>query len=210
MESIDAGMADALRTDIRRLDNLGRNLQEDLLNRIQKRHPKKQRIDDTPKWKMEVAIFASEEGIGHFRSEINELVNVKMKDNARAIGEAAEKGDLSENAEYKFALEERDLLRARLAQMNDQMAKAQSIQPEDVPTDQVGIGSVVTLKNVESSDSIDVTFLSPFESNVDRLIYNYKSPLGQEFMGKKLGDTVELPMNELKGTYTITALRPWR
>ncbi len=209
IKNIEPGMADALRTDIKRLDSLGRNLHEDLLNRLQEHHPKYQGMPDIPRWEKEDTLYATEYGISRFRNEINELVNIKMKENAKAIGDAAEKGDLSENSEYKFALEERDLLRARLAQMNSQMAKAQAIQPEDVPVDHVDIGSVATLENVENGKTLDITFLSPFEADVEKCIYNYQSPLGQEFMGKHIGDKVELPMPEHRGTYKISALRPW-
>ncbi|MCB9867224.1 MAG: hypothetical protein H6816_11410 [Phycisphaerales bacterium] len=67
------------------------------------------------------------------RAELEELVNVKIRENAIAIGRAAELGDLSENSEYKFALEERDLLQARLAQMQKEMDLFRPLKPGGIP-----------------------------------------------------------------------------
>ncbi len=88
--------------------------------------PRKPEIEP---WKREDILFATRAGISRKQEEIDHHVNVKMAENARAIGAAAERGDLSENSEYKFALEERDLLRARLAQMNSEIGHRPGNRP---------------------------------------------------------------------------------
>ena len=209
LEGIESGMGSALRTQIQRLDNLGRNVHEDLLNRIRRRFPELWARRETPIWAREDAIYSTEDGMARWDAEIQELVNVKMRENAKAIGAAAEKGDLSENAEYKFALEERDLLRARLAHMQDQRSKAQRILPEQVPRDRISVGAKVRFRNVENGELFEATFLGPFEASTEQRIYNYQSPIGQDVMGRRVGDLVELPLADPAGTYEVDSITSW-
>ncbi|NOT01725.1 MAG: hypothetical protein HOP29_13970 [Phycisphaerales bacterium] len=206
---IEMGMAAALRTQIRRLHNLGRAVHEDLQASIRARFPELHAKAAIAVWAKEDVILATERGILRWKADIDDLVNVKMKENAKAIGAAAEKGDLSENSEYKFALEERDLLRARLANLRDQMAAAKVLRPEDVPDDHVSVGSRVKFRNVNQSATFAMTFLGPFEANVEKHVYNYKAPLAQELMGRRVGERVELPMADPPGSYEIVGFEPW-
>lgn len=206
---IEMGMAAALRTQVRRLHNLGRAVHEDLQSAIRTRFPELHAKAPIAIWAREEVILATERGILRWKAEIDDLVNVKMKENAKAIGAAAEKGDLSENSEYKFALEERDLLRARLANLQDQMAAARVLRPEDVPDDHVSVGTRVTFRQVNGMAGFEATFLGPFEANIEQRIYNYKAPLAQELMGRRIGERVELAMADPPGSYEIIALVPW-
>lgn len=209
LSQIESGMGSALRTQIQRLDNLGRNVHEDLLNCIRRQFPELYARPVTPLWAMEDVLFSTEAGIARWESDIHELVNVKMKENARAIGEAAEKGDLSENSEYKFALEERDLLRARLRHMQGQMSKARRILPEEVPTDHISVGSKVQFRHVETGQPFEATFLGPFDAISEERIYNYEAPFGQEVMGLRVGDQVDLSVPDPEGAYEVTAIGSW-
>ncbi len=210
LESIESGMGSALLTQVRRLDSLGRNAREDLSNRITRQFPNLIKKKEVPVWLRDDSLYATREGVGKLDAEINDLVHVKMRENAKAIGEAAEKGDLSENSEYKFALEERDLLRARLAQMQQQRAIVHLLTPENVPQDTISVGSKVTLKHVDRGDERVITFLGPFEADIQTDIYNYKAPFAQELMGHRVGDIVELTLTELEGQYEIVATQAWR
>ena len=129
-----------------------------------------------------------------------------MPENARRIGEAASHGDLSENAEYKFALEERDLLRARLAQMQAQLGLAKVIQAQDIETDRVGIGTRVIFRHLDSGSPAEMLFLGPWDADIERHVYNYKAPVAQALMGKTVGQTVELTTADPQGAYEIVAI----
>ncbi len=209
LETLESGMGAALRTQVQRLDNLGRKVEEDLLNRIRSRFPELYHKAQKSRWEQEDVLYVTREGMARKEGEINEIANVKMRENAKAIGAAAEKGDLSENSEYKFALEERDLLRARLAQMQKQFAIARPLQPEQVPDDHVGVGSKVELRHLESGEVKELTFLGPFDADTDAHIYNYQAPIAQALMGSKIGDRVELEAVSPEGIYEIVGLRPW-
>ena len=130
----------------------------------------------------------------------------KMKQNAIAIGKAAAHGDLSENSEYKFALEERDLLQARLAQMNAEMAIVRVISENDVPTDHVGIGTHVVMKHLDDDSRYEVTIVGPWEADVEEGLINYQTPLARSMLGKRIGDIVEFDYRAAKGRYEVVEL----
>jgi transcription elongation GreA/GreB family factor len=208
MELIELGMASALKTQLRRLELLSRATRDDLLNILREKFPSLDApAKAVPPWKQEDVLFVTSAGMNRRNADIEHHVNVKMKENARAIGEAAAHGDLSENSEYKFALEERDLLRARLAQMNAEMAMAVPISPSDVPTNHVGIGTRVVMRRVTDGQIYRITFLGPWEADGNAGIVNYKAPLAQEVLGRRVGEFVEFNHTNAVGTYEIVELQ---
>lgn len=207
LEGIERGMASALRTQINQLDVLGRAVKEDMLGLILDHFPVYDIKRKLAPWEREDVLFVTEYGMSRKQSEIEQHVNVKMKENAKAIGAAAEKGDLSENSEYKFALEERDLLRARLMQMNAEMGIARVIQPNEVPTDVIGVGTRAVFEAVDGGERYELAFLGPWDADPEKGWLNYKSPLGQRMMGKRAGDVVEFDHGGRTGEYRIVELR---
>ena len=203
---LDSGMAATVRTQLSRLDNLGRAVREDLGRILRERFPEPLNVPKAPPWADDTVLWTTSSGLTRKRQEIDELVNVKMRENAKRIGEAAAHGDLSENSEYKFALEERDLLRSRLAQMQEGIARAEPIVAEDVPTSHVGVGSKVIIRHVDSGTTAEMIFLGPWDADLDRHIYNYQAPLCQAVMGSAVGDTVELANAEPPGRYEIVTI----
>ncbi len=206
LEDVGAGMASTVRTQVNRLDNLGRAAREDLSKIIRRQFPELDVVPTVSPWADENVLWTTPEGLVRKQQEVEELVNVKMKENAKRIGEAASHGDLSENSEYKFALEERDLLRARLAQMQESLALARSLTASDVPTDHVGVGSKVSLRHVESGTTAEIRFLGPWDADIDRHIYNYQARFSQSVMGKTVGENVTMEDLQPPGEYQIVGL----
>jgi transcription elongation GreA/GreB family factor len=163
-------------------------------------------------WEDESVLYFSSAGLKAKEAEIDELVNVKMRENAKAIGEAASHGDLSENSEYKFALEERDLLRARLAQLNTEISLARVLDPDEVPDDHVSIGQRVTLRPRSGGVPIQMTLLGAGESDIGGRAFSYKTPMAQRVMGKKIGESVTLPVDDREAEFQVerieNALKP--
>lgn len=208
MQAIDPHRAITLRTQLERLDGMGDVARDRLLNMLRDVHPQlwysaPPRIEA---WEDRNVIWTTEAGLQRRVSERDHLVNVTMHENAKRIGEAAALGDLSENAEYKFALEERDLLRARLAQMNKELSLAQRIEPMDVPTDYVGVGSRVTLRDPATGEQASMTFFGPFDADLERSIYNYLAPVSQKIMGQRVGDRVTMAVQAGEREYEIVRI----
>ncbi len=204
LDEIDAGLAMALRTQVGRLDNIGRT-SDDLDRRIREKFPNltAAATKQLPRWQRPDVLYVTEAGHARKHGELEHMVNVKMRENAIAIGRAAEHGDLSENSEYKFALEERDLLQARLAQMQDEMDKCVIYRPDEVPSDYVGIGCRVELEHTETGARQTITILGPWEADQDKRIYNYLTPLAQAILGTKVNDTTDVEYFTPPGTYRV-------
>lgn len=161
-----------------------------------------------PAWLDENVIWTTEAALLRREAELKDLTEVKMLANAKAIGAAADHGDLSENSEWKFALEERDLLRARAAKMQDELAKAQVIRPEDVPADSVGVGSRVLLRRLRDSAEVELSFLGPWDSDIDKNIFSYQTAIAQELMGRPVGIELPLKIDNQEEIYRIEKVSP--
>ncbi|MHC4697555.1 MAG: GreA/GreB family elongation factor, partial [Planctomycetota bacterium] len=206
LDGLEPGMAAALRTQLSRADALGRAVREDMLRALSARFPAHEAEAEIARWSQEDVIYVTSAGLQRKQAEIDEHVNVKMTENARAIGRAAARGDLSENSEYKFALEERDLLRARLAQMNDEVQRAEIISPADVPTDHIGIGTKAVFERVSDKERFEMSFVGSWEADAENGSFNYKAPLPQRLMGKCIGDVVEFDLADAAGDYKLVEL----
>lgn len=186
-----------LRSQLQRLEGVGPTLPARLLDALRDAHPKLWVVK--PKyvapWNDPETLWCTERGLSKRVAERDEIMNVKMRENAKRIGEAASHGDLSENSEYKFALEERDLLRAQLAKINDELSRSRVLSVHDVPDDHVGIGSRAVLRRVHDGTERVFTFLGPFETDIDNAIYSYLAPASQRIMGHRVGDRVTLTID---------------
>jgi transcription elongation GreA/GreB family factor len=195
LDGMEESMASTIRRQVGRLDGLGPALRDQMTEEIRKRFPGlwvKAKIDP---WKNDTIIFTTEEGLRKLQANIDQLVNVEMPANAKAIGEAAAHGDLSENSEYKFALEARDMLRARLAAMQNQLVLAQPIEPLEITTRCVGIGTKVTLRRADGGIRT-MTFLGPWDAAIENGIFNYQAPLSQQLMGRNAGDSLTIALDD--------------
>jgi transcription elongation GreA/GreB family factor len=197
-----------MKRQIERLEGLGENARARLLDLLRDVHPQLwvvQRVQVAP-WEDHETIWCTSAGLARRMAERDEILNIKLPENARRIGEAARHGDLSENSEYKFALEERDLLRARVARINDELSRARTLTPHDVPEDSVGIGSRVTLRDTRSGGERVMDFLGPFETDVDRGVFSYLAPFSQKLMGRRLGERVVITIDNTDTEYEIIGL----
>lgn len=208
IEHIDQSMAVALKRTIERADGLGTSVGPDMILILTRKFPdmSKSTGPTTPPWQLDDVIFCTPKGIEKKQAELSELVNVKIRENAIAIGAAAEHGDLSENSEYKFALEERDLLQARLRQMQSGLAQARVMSPEDVATDQVSIGTTVVLRPEDGGEDMKLTILGPWEANLDNGIYNYQAPICQQILGYRAGESVRAQIGDDERNFTIKSI----
>lgn len=208
LERIDTARAITLKHQLTRMEGLGDTTPAKMLDLLRTKFPALWKVVEVrlQPWEDPEVLWSTKAGIDRKSEERDQLVNVTMRENAKRIGEAAALGDLSENSEYKFALEERDLLRARLAQMNNDLSLATQIDPHRVPTDHVGVGSRVTLRNASDGSPRNITFLGPFDSDVEGGVLNYKAPVSQKMMGLKPGERVKLTFDDVEADYEVVSI----
>lgn len=138
----------------------------------------------------EARIFVSAWSMEARRAELEDIIKVQLPESKKAIEAARELGDLRENSEYKMAREHDETLTARRALLERGMAQAQVIDFSDAPADKVGIGSVVALSN-DAGESLTATILGAWDSDTEKNIFSYQTPLAQALLDHKVGDTVQ-------------------
>src|SRR3982074_1988812 len=92
-------------------------------------------------------VILTPDGLANLKSELDHLSTIRRREVAARIKEAREFGDISENAEYDDAKNERAMLESRIATLEDKLRSATVIDASDLGTDVVGVGSIVHVKD---------------------------------------------------------------
>ncbi len=142
-------------------------------------------------------IWTTEEGYLRVQEKIKHIGTVEIVDNAREIEAARALGDLRENSEYKFALERRARLQGDLKTLSEQFNRARIITKNDIHPSEVGIGSVVSVKDTKGK-AVNYVILGPWDADVDNNILSFQSKLAQSMLGHKPGDKFEFRDEEFE------------
>lgn len=124
----------------------------------------------------------------------------------KRIAEARAYGDLRENAEYHAARERQAFVKARIAQLSEQLSRLSSIDFTKIKPDCVGLGSTVIVLEKETGKEQEFTFVSPQEVNPSEGKISLSSPIGQALNNKKVGDEVVVNVPAGKKTFIIQKL----
>jgi transcription elongation factor GreA len=133
--------------------------------------------------------YYTEEGLKELRDKLDHLKDVERPRASQAIGEARDKGDLSENAEYDAAKEAQGLLEAKIAKMESEFAKARILDESQIDTSKVLIMSKVTIKNVVNSMSMTYEIVPESEADLKTKKISISSPIAKGLLGKEVGDS---------------------
>lgn len=134
----------------------------------------------------------TKEGYKKKMEEIAYLENVKRPEISRAIAEARDKGDLSENAEYDAAKEAQGMLEMKISQLKDLVANARIIDDSKLNTHEVQILNTVTIKNVNNGAQMKYTIVAESEANIKEHKIASSTPIAKGLMGHKVGDVVDI------------------
>ena len=136
--------------------------------------------------------YMTKEGYKKKMEEIAYLENVKRPEISRAIAEARDKGDLSENAEYDAAKEAQGMLEMKISQLKDLVASARIIDESKLNTDEVQLLNTVTIKNHNNGETMKYTIVTESEATLREGKLSCKTPIAVGLMGHKVGDVVEV------------------
>ncbi len=144
--------------------------------------------------------YMTQEGYDKLSAEIDELKTTGRQEVAKAIAEARDKGDLSENAEYDAAKDAQGLLEAKINELEKSLASARIIDESQLDTEIVTILNKVTIKNVKNGAQLTYKLVSEAEADLKQKKISVDSPIGQGLLGKKVGDiaTVETPRGNME------------
>lgn len=136
--------------------------------------------------------YMTQEGYDAKMKELAHLENVERPDVVRAIAEAREKGDLSENAEYDAAKERQGMLEAKIAELKNLVATARIIDQSKLQTEEVQLLNKVTIKNLKNNTKMTYTIVSETEANLRAGKISITTPIAKGLIGHKVGDVVEV------------------
>jgi len=151
-------------------------------------------------------VYLTAEGVENLRQELEHLISVKRPALAERLRFAIQQGDLSENADYQTAKEEQGFLEGRIQQIKAMLRRATIIE-ENGPTDEVGLGSRVTVIEDGLDEEELFHIVGPAEADPIGGKVSNESPLGRALMERRVGDavTVEAPGGEV--VFKIVAIR---
>ena len=136
--------------------------------------------------------YMTKEGYKKKMEEIAYLESVKRPEISRAIAEARDKGDLSENAEYDAAKEAQGMLEMKISQLKDLVANARILDDSKLNTEEVQILNRVKIKNVANGAVMEYTIVADSEANLKEKKIASSTPIAQGLLGHKLGDIVDI------------------
>ena len=147
--------------------------------------------------------YVTEEGLKKMKEELDRLINIERPAISKMIGEAIEKGDISENAEYDAAKDAQGMLEAKIAILGEKIASARIIDESKIDTSCVQILNKVTIRNKTNNATMQYTIVSEHEANLKEGKISIQTPIAKGLMGKKLGDVVEIQVASGKMQFEI-------
>ena len=140
------------------------------------------------------------------QKQLEHILNVEIPKNSKDIGEAQEKGDLRENAEYQSALEKQKNLQILSKKLDDDIKKAKVIFAKNVDLTKVSPGTKLRLKNLDSGKEEIFVILGEWDSQPEMNIVSYKSPFGAALLGYKVNEEVEIKLTENNKRYKVLSI----
>jgi transcription elongation GreA/GreB family factor len=181
-----------------------------LLARIVKSYPAIQSLISGEQSRHETHFIVSWESLERRKEEYRELVEKKIPANSKEIALARSYGDLRENHEYKAAKEMQKLLMRRKAELENQLVRARGTDFTGTRTDVVTIGSRVKATDLEANQPEQFIILGAWDSDPDRGIVSYLSPVAQALLNRAVGDQVEFEVHGVRHHHRIEAIEPYQ
>lgn len=131
-------------------------------------------------------------GLKKLEDELEVLKSVRRREIAQRIKQAIEFGDISENSEYEDAKNEQAFIEGRILTLEKMLRNARIIEREEGATEVVGLGSTVTLRDLEQGNEFQYTIVGSAEADPGAKKISNESPVGKAILGKRKGSVVEI------------------
>lgn len=136
-------------------------------------------------------IHITRAGFSALETELKQLKSVERPEIIRAIAEAREHGDLSENAEYHSAREKQSFIEGRIKELEGLISLAEVVDPTKL-SGAVKFGATVTIVDEDTDEEKTYQIVGEPEANLEKGLLNVKSPIARALIGKEAGDSVEV------------------
>lgn len=131
-------------------------------------------------------------GYEELKNKLNYLLNVERPSVSKAIGEAIEMGDLSENAEYSSAKDKQVIIENNISNLTDLLSRADVVDITKLSGDVIDFGATVCLIDEDTERKVSYQLVSEVESDLDNGKISVESPVGKALLGKSKGDEIEI------------------
>ena len=151
----------------------------------------------------EKPIPLTKEGLAKLQEELGFLITVRRPQIARRIQEAKELTSAQNNAEFDDAKNEQAFVEGRILELKLILQNASVIEESEVPTDVVGVGSRVIVRDLSSKDEWEYTIVGSVEADPSEDRISNESPVGEALMDRKVGAVVKVDVPAGKARYKI-------
>lgn len=131
-------------------------------------------------------------GYSKLQEELKHLKAIDRPAVIKAIAEAREHGDLSENAEYHAAREKQGFIEGRIMELEDKISRAEVIDPTRLSGTTIKFGATVILRDEDSGETVTYQLVGPDEADIENGCLSISSPLGRTLIGKNQGTFIEV------------------
>jgi len=152
---------------------------------------------------MGTVTYITEDGLRKMKEELDRMTRIERPAISKAIGEAIEKGDISENAEYDAAKDAQGMLEAKIAILSTKIASARIIDETKIDISSVQMLNKVTIRNKTNNATMQYTIVSEPEADLKVGKISIQTPIAKGLLGKKLGDIVEIQVPSGKIQFEI-------
>ncbi len=153
----------------------------------------------------EPAFVATLAAIEAKRAELKNLLEHEIPKTLKGIQAAAAEGDLRENFEYHMLRDRQELLSARAATLQVDLARVKVLEPGAADTSRVNIGTTVHLEGADGAKIAPVTIVGQWDADIEKRLFANGTDLAQSLMGLRVGDDVTIEGRRAH----ITAIEPW-
>ncbi len=147
------------------------------------------------------------EGLGVVQEELRHLKSVARPEVIRAIAQAREHGDLSENAEYHAARERQSFIEGRVAELEDKIARSEVIDVSALSGKTVKFGATVTVVDEDTEQKLTYQIVGELEADIKAGRLAITAPLARALIGKDVGDSVEVITPKGEKAYEIVKVK---
>ena len=141
---------------------------------------------------MSLINYYTAEGLKRLREELDYMKSTERSSISNQIGEARDKGDLSENAEYDAAKEAQGMLEMKISKLEDALANARVLNEENIDLTKVGVLTQVKIKNSTNGAIMTYSLVAEKEADIKQNKISVSSPIGKGLLGKKIGEIAEI------------------
>ncbi len=146
-------------------------------------------------------------GLETIKTELTKLKSEDRPAVIKAIAEAREHGDLSENAEYHAARERQSFIEGRVAELEDVVSRAEIINTAQITGETITFGTSVVVADEDNDEESEYAIVGPYEADLSKGLISTSSPIAKALIGKRVGDSAEVTTPGGVKSYEILSIK---